>query len=79
MKHCVTKIIEARKNHPCFWCGESINKGDNYEQRSIIGDEIFRYKLHPECASAANKWCKDDDSDLFPEPGVCKRGSTQHK
>lgn len=40
----------ARKKYRCIWCGERIQKGDNYVRETGVNDgDFFAQKYHPEC------------------------------
>jgi lipocalin len=41
---------KARKDHRCTYCGEVINKGDDYTfQKGHYDGAWYELKMHPEC------------------------------
>ena len=66
------KTVKARKDHPCFWCGEKINAGAecNYSAGIFEGD-FYSGWMHLECENALGK----SDRDGYEEQGY-KRGKT---
>lgn len=73
---CETKP-KARKEYPCIWCVEKIQKGEVHihEISKYCGD-LQDHRWHPECRLAATKFFHESKEEEF-EPGVCKRGSTE--
>lgn len=45
-----SKVVTARKNHRCTYCGEGIEKGENYTyQKGNWNGRWFESKMHEEC------------------------------
>ncbi len=54
----------AAKNHRCTYCGEGINKGDEYTfQKGNYEGRWFESKLHPECFEDL---CENGDGEYIP-------------
>ncbi len=51
MYHCFSnKLIIARKQHKCIWCGEKIEPGFEYMRQRSVFDGVFQnHAWHPEC------------------------------
>lgn len=73
---------KARKGHKCDWCGEIIQKGEQYEYQTYLWDgDFYDWKSHEACSrvvSAIWDYCDPDeglDSDEFYEYGteVCRQ------
>lgn len=46
----------ARKQHTCFYCGKTIEKGETYAwSKTAYDGEINEWKLHKKCDFIANK------------------------
>lgn len=75
MSWCLSQRTRtARKEHSCFFCGESIPVGTRYGSRAGASDgEFWFIKFHPECSEATNSW-RDDDYEVFTE-GMLIRGT----
>lgn len=59
--------VKARKERPCFFCGEPIVKGTRYLHRSGLGlNDYFTMSMHPECVAATKDWT-DGDYDTFTQ------------
>ena len=54
------KTVIAKKEHRCFMCMETIEKGDKYVRRVGVDDEMLTMKMHPECENASIGWGIDD-------------------
>lgn len=46
------KIIIARKEHLCTWCGQSIAKGEKHFMWKSVEDSWFTNRMHGECYEA---------------------------
>ena len=53
----------ARKRHTCIWCGEDIEKGEQYHYEQSIYDGNFQnHHWHLECQQiAVDEWFPDDE------------------
>ena len=70
-----TKIgTKARTKKLCFWCGESINPGDLYDQWTWADDHIERIKVHPECRKAWNDAAAEEGGFYETMPFENQRG-----
>jgi hypothetical protein len=57
------KIRTARKQHHCHWCGEVIEKGQQYETTFIVHEgTAWKRKLHLECAAAERTYDYDGET-----------------
>ena len=64
----------ARKNHPCEWCLEPIEKGAAYFRWAWVDcGEADESKMHKECYSASMELI---DIDGFICPGFHRRGGS---
>ena len=56
MPTTVTTAHTARQKHknPCEWCGEPIDKGDNWVKHVTMGGDFFSSSMHAECNEAFN-------------------------
>lgn len=72
------KIVRAKKDHTCNFCGVEIDKGEKYHLQVIKNDltykSIYTWKSHIKCMDIAHKLdmfkdCEDDGlpSDMFWE------------
>ena len=77
-----TVTRKARKPHKCDWCGETIEKGEEYEYQKYIWDgSLYDWKSHKACSrvvSAIWDYCDPDEGltgDEFMEYGaeVCRQ------
>lgn len=53
---------KARKKHICDWCGEAIEKGEEYHCQTCVDNtsrEIWTIKNHAECEGAFNETLAD--------------------
>lgn len=48
--------VPARKDHRCFFCGESIPRGSNHDIRTGVDEVISTMRMHPECNKATKDW-----------------------
>lgn len=70
----------ARKEHTCDWCGEIINKGEQYYRCAGIYYNEFQYTvMHMECRQASHKHFRDNCGEGEFEPYSFKRGSVEEK
>lgn len=71
---------KARKEHRCEWCGEKIEKGQDYFNYTGIGDGGFQdNKVHLECLDAMQEHFKYNTFDDEFMPYQFKRGSTEER
>lgn len=71
---------KARKEHRCEWCGEKIEKGQDYFNYTGIGDGGFQNnKVHLECLNAMHEHFSFDTFDDEFMPYQFKRGSTEER
>lgn len=64
---------KANKNHTCYWCGEEIKKGSEYDDYVMIDYGIFNIRFHPECSKARSEF----NYDCYE--GSHFRGSTKYR
>ena len=74
------KMVNARKQHRCVWCGELILEGSKaYYYRGLFDNEWQNWHMHPECEVAMERerkqlgWGYDEGFD----PYANKRGMTE--
>jgi hypothetical protein len=69
----------ARKDHACYFCGEPIQKGEEYLERKGVcpGEGWWSMRMHQECRDVSLNW-EDQDFENF-EPGSLIRGSDELK
>ena len=73
------KIIKARTEHKCIWCGEQIHPGDTYVRWACFDGGVGIVKIHPECQKAWGKIReKDKDFELY-QYGRFEHGSAEKK
>ncbi|QVK19680.1 hypothetical protein KHQ81_15650 (plasmid) [Mycoplasmatota bacterium] len=70
------KNVKARKEHICSWCGGVINKGEFYENSTVVNDGSFYiWKAHLKCNELTHKldmWdCDDGDGLTSDDFGNC--------
>lgn len=66
--------VRARTEHSCFFCGEPIPPGSNYDRRTCVNSgEIVTMAMHPECNEATAEW-DDMDYETFSS-GTLSRGT----
>jgi len=78
------KVVKARKDHVCNWCGEKIRKGEHYVYMSMkISGEFQIEKNHEDCDKAMNEQCntlyKEQGPDFDLPDGPYKRGTSELK
>lgn len=57
------RIIKARKDHKCYWCGNKIKKGKTYHRWACFTDgTAFAIKVHLECKDAWDVGMKEEPS-----------------
>lgn len=69
----------ARKAHRCFWCGESILKGEKHSKvAGKFEGEFQSIRLHNECSAASNVFHAKNPGEPV---GECefKRGLTESR
>lgn len=60
------KTVKARKAHQCTWCGQEIEKGEEYKIWSGVCDGVWSTsKMHPECADACQEEAKEWGNDEY--------------
>lgn len=65
----------AAKRHRCFYCGQSIEKGEVHGYRSgVDGGDFGDMRFHPECDEEAKDWTHED-YECF-SPGDARRPMT---
>lgn len=66
----------ARKRYRCWYCAQSIEKGEKHTHRTgVDGGDFWTMRAHPECDDyAAEHWGYDDYE--FHEPGDFTRPMT---
>ena len=58
------KVVTARKDHRCTYCGESISKGEKYTyQQGNWNGRWFESKMHNECFADL---CESGDGEYTP-------------
>ena len=60
MSDCVLshKIVTARKQRPCHWCGQPIFRGDKCDvQTGRFDGSLYRSSMHPECQATLASEC----------------------
>ena len=68
-----TNSRKANKTHVCDFCCLKINKGERYQEQTLVNDVIYKWKSHLSCLELTNKlkmwdWCDDGlTSDSFIE------------
>lgn len=68
----------AAKEHRCFFCGETIEKGTDYIKRSGIEDgKFWRIRMHPECQKATEHWMEYEYENF--DEGSLVRGKDEVK
>ena len=78
------KVVKARKDHVCQWCGEKIHKGEKYVYMSMMVSGEFQIeKNHEDCDKAMNAHCdamyKEHGPDFVLAEGPYKRGTDELK
>lgn len=66
----------ARVEHQCATCYGLIAPGEVYYRAAVVGDgRIWTWVEHPECATEANRWLRDegDPEEGYPEGLLCER------
>lgn len=66
------EVRRARKIHRCNWCGERIEKGEQYENTFQCWDSAWRSKMHMECGLASRAY--DYGGDTIELIGQWQRG-----
>lgn len=69
------EIVTAKKDHKCYFCKNTINKGERYRYSVQIDQGDFDdFKVHPSCTELVSKLglykeCKEEGvtDDLFQE------------
>ncbi len=57
-----SNLVQARKPHRCYWCGEKIKRGEEYIHVAGVEDgEFYHTDLHTECDKA---WLREDRSPM---------------
>ncbi len=65
----------ARKQHECWWCGETIEKGERYARWTWAEDGVLSsVKCHLECRDAWNTLAQEEGGEAYVECGEFKRG-----
>lgn len=60
-RHIEDKDVKARKDHRCWLCAETIDKGTTYRRRVGIGDDgPMTMHMHAECEAATRDWDQMD-------------------
>jgi hypothetical protein len=57
----VQRILRARKQHRCHWCGEAIEVGQSYARWFSKSDGPYTTRVHPECDKAWGQMVRLDD------------------
>ncbi len=62
------KVVAARKQHRCIWCGQAINVGEPYTyERSVYDGQMQTHHWHPECLPAAQAEMREwNDEEFLP-------------
>ena len=68
------EIKKCRKNHTCFWCGETIKCGESYRRWCWADDGLEEIKVHPECGHAWNEAANEEGGFYEAMPYEHKRG-----
>lgn len=55
--------VKANKEHKCFFCDGTINKGDFYIKTVLKYESIYTLKIHLDCIYIADKLKMYDDCD----------------
>jgi len=63
------KLVNARKDHRCTWCGETILKSENYWKWTGVIDAWTTSRVHPECMEPLNEECADNGGEYNPFHG----------
>jgi len=58
---------KARKEHTCDLCFEKINKGEVYNNSTVVYGDIYEWKTHIRCEQIALKLKMYDDEGLTGE------------
>lgn len=53
--------ITARKEHRCSFCGEQIQKGEQYHRAALKYDNIYTWKSHLDCLHISAEICDEGD------------------
>lgn len=64
-----SKLTKANKAHRCTWCGQAINKGEQYARWTSVDGPggWFLSKMHVECVGAMHDEIRDGgDREYMP-------------
>lgn len=68
----------ARKEYPCIWCVDKIQRGEVHVHCVGSYDGEFQdQRWHHDCFKVANQYFRESGEDCF-SAHECKRGSTEH-
>ncbi len=72
----LTYVKKCRKNHSCFWCGETIERGSPYSWWLWVeSGTIEKIKCHPECHDAWSDASEYEGDIYYCIPGEHERGT----
>ena len=61
------KLVFARKNHRCTWCGQVIQKGVGYwSWTGVIDNGWSTSKVHLECLEPLDEECHENGGEYEP-------------
>ena len=68
------KLVKARVDHKCDWCGEAIDKGTQYHKWACKDmGSVFPVKMHQECYEAMID-SDETEFDIGDNPRGCNCG-----